>query len=108
MKNEMVLKALADCIAACNHCADACLEVDDISKMVDCIRTDRVCATVCTAVHHVLATGYTNVGDLVQVCIRICDECEKECTKHADMHDHCRQCAEACRRCAEACGRLAA
>ncbi|NKX52271.1 four-helix bundle copper-binding protein, partial [Arthrobacter deserti] len=29
-----------------------------------------------------------------------------ECGEHADMHEHCRVCAEACRRCEQACSDL--
>ncbi len=29
-----------------------------------------------------------------------------ECEKHAQMHEHCRVCAEACRRCESACADL--
>ncbi len=101
MNKEMLLEKLAACIAACNHCADACLEEEHVQHMINCIRTDRVCAAVCTAVHQVAATRYSNMVDLLEVCIRICGECAAECEKHE--HDHCRECARACRECAEAC-----
>jgi hypothetical protein len=31
-----------------------------------------------------------------------------ECERHAEMHEHCRICAETCRRCAQACEALVA
>lgn len=101
MKNENVLQALGKCITACNHCADACLDTEDVKMMVNCIRTDRVCAEICSTVHQLLTTNYSNVQDLLSVCIRICEECATECEKH--HHDHCKACAEACRECAAAC-----
>jgi hypothetical protein len=36
-------------------------------------------------------------------CIAFCRACAAECAQHAEMHRHCRVCAEACTACAEAC-----
>jgi hypothetical protein len=41
----------------------------------------------------------------------VCDDLPvggDECELHADMHEHCRICAEACRRCEQACQELLA
>nr|WP_277111465.1 four-helix bundle copper-binding protein [Chryseobacterium taklimakanense] len=103
MKNENLIHALGKCINACNYCADACLDEDDVKMMVNCIRTDRVCAEMCSTVTQVLSMNYPNVKDLLLVCIRICEECATECEKHAHHMDHCAECAKACRECAEAC-----
>jgi hypothetical protein len=34
--------------------------------------------------------------------------CIDECERHAEMHEHCRICADACRRCQQACDELLA
>jgi len=34
--------------------------------------------------------------------------CGEECAGHADMHEHCRVCADVCRRCEQACRELLA
>lgn len=107
MNNQNLMSALSDCIAACNYCADECLQEEHVKEMVNCIRTDRVCAAVCTALYQIAATSYTNSADLLQVCIRVCEECEAECAKHAHMHEHCSRCAEACRICAKVCRQFA-
>ena len=49
MRNEKLISALGNCINHCNYCADACLDEDNVKMMVDCIRTDRVCAEVCSS-----------------------------------------------------------
>nr|WP_311195766.1 four-helix bundle copper-binding protein [Antarcticibacterium sp. 1MA-6-2] len=74
--------------------------------MVDCIRTDRVCAEVCSTVNQVIITNFKNVQGLLDYCIEICEACAKECEKHE--HQHCKDCAKACRECAEACRNYAA
>lgn len=96
-----MLNALGNCINHCNYCADACLEEENVKMMKDCIRTDKVCAEVCSALNTVLATGYQNVEGLVKYCMEICNACAQECSKHD--HDHCQKCAQACRECVEAC-----
>lgn len=106
MKNQEILDTLSNCINHCNHCADACLDEDNVKMMVDCIRTDRTCAAVFSALADVLATNYGNVQGLIDYCIEVCEACAQECAKHD--HDHCQACAEACRKCAEACRAYAA
>jgi len=44
----------------------------------------------------------------LQACALACRTCGDECEAHAEMHEHCRICAEACRECEEACTQLLA
>ncbi|HEV3496264.1 MAG TPA: four-helix bundle copper-binding protein [Actinomycetes bacterium] len=110
---------LADCIAACfecaqtcTACADACLSEDMVAELTKCIRLDLDCADVCTATLRVLSrqTDYdANVTrPVLEACIATCGSCGDECERHAQMHEHCRVCAEACRRCEQACRDLLA
>jgi len=101
MKNEKLIHALGNCINHCNYCADACLDEENVKMMVNCIRTDRACAEVCSTLNQLLATGFSDVQDLVRYCERICNICADECEKHE--HQHCKDCAEACRKCAAEC-----
>lgn len=101
MRNEPLIHALGRCINACNYCADACLDEENVKMMKDCIRTDRVCAEVCSTVNQVLITGYKNVNALVEYCISVCTDCAEECSNHE--HQHCQDCAKACKECIDAC-----
>ncbi|SDB28704.1 protein of unknown function [Flavobacteriaceae bacterium MAR_2010_188] len=101
MRNEKLISALGNCINHCNYCADACLDEDNVKMMVKCIRTDKVCAEVCSSLSQVLATNYTDVKGLVEYCKSVCEACAKECEGHD--HKHCQECADACRKCAKAC-----
>jgi hypothetical protein len=111
--------ALAACIDACfacaqvcTACADACLSEEMIADLTKCIRTDLDCADLCDTAGRVLSrhTGYdANLTRAVlQACATACKACGDECAGHADMHDHCRICAEACRQCEQACNQLLA
>jgi len=101
MRNEEMIHTLGNCINHCTYCADACLDEDNLEKMVDCIRLDRTCAEACAALAQILAIRHSDVKGLVEYCQKICEACAEECAKH--QHDHCQACAEACRKCAEAC-----
>ncbi len=101
MRNEKLISALGNCINHCNYCADACLDEDNVKMMVKCIRTDKVCAEVCSSLSQVLATNYTDINGLVEYCKSVCEACAKECEGH--NHKHCQECADACRKCAKAC-----
>ncbi len=106
MKNENLIHALGNCINHCNYCADACLDEEDVKKMVDCIRSDRVCAEACAALIQILAINYDNVRGLVSYCEEVCRKCAEECEKHDTQH--CKDCAKACRECEQACKQFAA
>jgi hypothetical protein len=101
MQHQKLINKLADCIAACQHCADACLSEDDIKRMVDCIRTDRDCADACALAMNFVARDSSHARKAVEFCRDLCQQCAEECGKH-DM-DHCQQCAQACRECEQAC-----
>ena len=101
MKNEKLIHALGRCINSCNYCADACLDEENVKMMVPCIRTDRVCAEVCSTLSQVLTTRYTEVKGLIDYCIEVCNACADECEKHE--HQHCKDCAKAFRECADEC-----
>lgn len=99
--NKELLQKLAECAAACEMCADACLDEQDIKKMVKCIRLDRDCARICQTTASFIASHSEHARHIIKECEELCSKCGEECAKH-EM-DHCQQCAEACRRCAEAC-----
>jgi hypothetical protein len=104
------IDALTDCAQACTACADACLGEEHVNDLVKCVRLNLDCADVCAATARVVSrqTGYdANITrPLLEACAAACRACGDECASHAEMHEHCRICAEACRRCEEACRQL--
>lgn len=101
------IEACVACAQACTACADACLSEDTVAELTKCIRSNLDCADVCATTASVLSrhTGYdANVTRAVlEACAQACRSCGDECERHAEMHRHCRICAEACRQCEEAC-----
>lgn len=101
MKHEKLIDLLATCVKTCNYCANSCLNHNHVQEMVDCMRASDVCAEVCSALRHLLVIEYEEVDELVRYCIKVCDDCAAECTKHSQ--EHCVTCEKTCRDCSAAC-----
>ena len=101
------VEACFDCAQVCASCADACLGEETVAELVQCIRLNMDCADVCLT-SGLIATRRSG-GDVplitaqLRACELACARCAEECERHADMHAHCRICAEACRTCERAC-----
>jgi hypothetical protein len=106
------IDSLIACSEACTACADACLSEGMVADLTKCIRTNLDCADICGTTARVLSrhTGYdANLSRaLLNACAMACTSCGDECASHAEMHEHCRICAEACRACEQACHELLA
>lgn len=96
-----LIQKLAACAAACQYCADQCLNEDDVAHMVECIRTDRDCADACLQAINFVSRESKYAKDAVEFCRELCKACGDECAHH--QMDHCQACAKACRACEEAC-----
>lgn len=101
-ENRKLLEVLANCAAECSHCAVACLNEYDVSKLTRCIKLDLDCAEICGLAISFVSRGSARAGHLLQACADICEACAAECEKHSHM-EHCRRCADICKTCAEAC-----
>lgn len=99
--------ACFECAKACTSCADACLAEEMVQHLTYCIRTNLDCADICTATGKMVARQTKPDKELMraqlQACMMACKVCGDECKRHAEMHEHCRICAEACRTCEAAC-----
>ena len=107
-----VLHHLEECAQTCSMCADACLAEDMVAELRRCIRLNLDCADLCRTTASVLGRQVepdtATVRALLEACRAACAACGNECRSHAEMHEHCRVCAEACRRCEAACRELIA
>ncbi len=104
------IDALNDCAQACTSDVDDDLSEQNVTELVKCIRLCLDCADVCTATARVTSrqTEFDAhvTKPLLEACAATCKVCGDECERHAQMHEHCRVCAEACRRCEQACREL--
>ena len=109
---SVAIDALIDCAQACTADVDADLSEPNVTDMVKCIRLCLHCADLCAATAGITSRPAEFDADVVrpllESCVAICKSCGDECERHAQMHEHCRVCAEACRRCEQACRQLLA
>jgi hypothetical protein len=94
------IEAAQAAVTACTACADACLAEDDVAGLRTCIRRDLDCADIAATTARVLARQVALDPGLVRVVLEACaiaaKRCAVECELHADLHEHCRICAQAC------------
>jgi hypothetical protein len=70
-QHQELLQILHECMTACNHCYDACLQEDDIKMMGNCIRLDRECADICGYLEQAITRGTPFISELAAVCATI-------------------------------------
>ena len=68
MRNQELISALYNCAAHCYHCADACLDEEDIKMMVRCIRLDKICATTCSGFARRIRFSKVLSGNMSEMC----------------------------------------
>ncbi len=97
------IEACFDCAQTCGSCADACLGEEQMADLVRSIRLNLDCSDICLATG--LVADRRSGGDVsviqaqLEACRLTCARCADECVRHAEMHEHCRICAEVCRDC---------
>lgn len=96
-----LIQNLINCAFACEMCATACLDENDVTTMAHCIELDRDCADICFQSARFLQRDAEIAHKFLMVCEEICRMCAEECSKHDN--DHCKTCAEICQSCAEKC-----
>lgn len=103
--NKKLVEAASDCVKAGQACIAHCMEAFAAgdTSLVACARIVDQMLSVCGTLQKLASTGSPRLADMAKVALAICDDCEKECRKHADHHATCKACAEACKACAEAC-----
>ena len=99
-----------NCHAVCTMTAQYCLteggehaDVNVIGVLLDCAE---ICATTGMVLSRRTGSDASVTEALLEACRVACRVCGNECASHADMHEHCRICAEACHRCEVACAAL--
>lgn len=101
-----------ECGQACTACADSDLGEQMVADLITCARLNLDCADICHTTARVLSRQTAHNRGLsqaiVQACVRACQVSGDECDRHADLHEHCRVCAEVCHRCQKVCEDLLA
>jgi Cys-rich four helix bundle protein (predicted Tat secretion target) len=103
--NQKLIDTASDCVktgqACIAHCFQAFAAGD--TSLAACGRIVDQMLSVCGTLQKLAAAGSSNLPGLTKVALAVCEDCEKECRKHAQHHATCKACAEACKACADAC-----
>ena len=104
-------------ISAAEHCedvGDACLshcfnmfKAGDMA-LAECARVVDDTIAVCAATAKLGNNNSSHVKRMAGICQSVCEDCEKECLKHAEKHDICKEMADACNATIEECKKFAA
>jgi hypothetical protein len=114
--NRAELDLLAECIQDCLDCAATCTaaatisSADDTRTLRPCMKLTESGAEICQTTAKVLLRIADRDNPIVrkqlQACAIACESCGDECARHADVHEHCRICAEVCLHTAEICNHV--
>ncbi|MFK5983923.1 MAG: four-helix bundle copper-binding protein [Pseudomonadota bacterium] len=109
-KHTAVIDAAMDCIKKGDACLDHCIELVKMgdTSIAECLATVTDMLPTCNALSKLAANQSPYLAELANVCISVCEACEKECRKHADKHTECKNCAESCAACIKECKKIAA
>jgi hypothetical protein len=107
-KLAQAVQSLDQCASTCTIGADACLSESMVAELVSCIRLNQNRADICAATASVLMRSGADpqrsiVKHMVEACAAVCKAKGEECARHAQMHEHCRICAESYRHCEDVC-----
>jgi len=104
-KWQSCIDACMRCAESCEYCATCDLQEENVKMMINCVQTNRACASVCWTSAQLMSIDSEFAKKFCKLCADIRDTCAKECERHTDM-DHCQLCAQTCRKCADECRRM--
>jgi Cys-rich four helix bundle protein (predicted Tat secretion target) len=103
--NTKLVNAASDCVKSGQACLAHCLQsfAAGDTSLAACAKSVDQMLSVCATLQKLAAAGSPNLPAMAKVALAVCEDCEKECRKHADHHATCRACADDCKTCADAC-----
>ncbi len=109
-KHRKLVESALHCMRDGEACMDHCLGLfkqGDIS-VADCAASVAEMLAMCSALQKMASHDSRHIGELANVCLKVCKDCEKQCKKHAKKHESCAACARSCQDCIKECKRVAA
>jgi Cys-rich four helix bundle protein (predicted Tat secretion target) len=105
---QAVIAAALLCVqrgeACIPHCIDLMAKGD--ASLKGCLKNVSAMMPMCSTLARFAALDAPRLKELAKLCSDVCEDCEKECKKHAQHHEVCRMCAESCAACVKECKKL--
>ncbi|MES2517405.1 MAG: four-helix bundle copper-binding protein [Bacteroidota bacterium] len=97
MENQQsCIEACLACMIECEKSASNCMHMDGHHE---CVKVCRDCADICNLCARLCARASQFSDAIRAICVKACEACINECSKHIHHAD----CVEACKKCIEAC-----
>ncbi|MBT5525133.1 MAG: four-helix bundle copper-binding protein [Rhodospirillaceae bacterium] len=109
-KYQAATDAAFHCVKMGEACIEHCLILfkNSDTSVADCARVAQEMTAMCQTLARFAAFESPHLAKLAKVCIDVCMACEKECRKHANKHQDCKNCADSCVACIAECKKIAA
>lgn len=100
-----LIDSAAACIKTGDACSQHCIELIKTgdTSLAGCIDSVQEMLATCTALTKLAAYDSRHLKTMVQLCMNVAEDCQKECRKHETKHAECRDCANACADCIKVC-----
>lgn len=100
-KYSQAIRSASDCIVLSKKCLTHCLEEmgKGDTSLQSCALATRETISLCNSFIDLASQDSKFLKELTGLCIKVCENCAKECKKHADHHEICKECMEACLDC---------
>ena len=98
---ENAIKNASDCVAKGDICKAHCVELmgKGSTDMYECMKSTSEMVALCQTFMVLAAQQSPLTKKLAAICITACENCKKECKKHAAHHQVCKDCADSCDEC---------
>jgi Cys-rich four helix bundle protein (predicted Tat secretion target) len=96
--NQPLVDASVDCLKKGEACEQHCFALlgGGDASMAACAVSVRDMLASARGLFTLASAGSKHTAILAKACAAICKDCEAECRKHANMHQPCKDCADAC------------
>lgn len=102
---NLLIDSAMSCIKTGDACNQHCIELFKAgdTSVAGCADSVQEMLAACTALTKLAAYDSRHLKTMVQLCMDVSVDCEKECRKHESKHAECKACADACVDCIKAC-----
>lgn len=102
---DALIASASKCIETGLKCEKLCIETlsQGDKSMVECMTAIQQMLTMVRATAELAAQKSPMLTKMAGLCAAACEDCQKQCDKHAKHHDICAACSKACQDCIKAC-----
>ncbi|MCE2029377.1 four-helix bundle copper-binding protein [Sessilibacter corallicola] len=99
-----LVDAAIDCVKNTIVCRDHCIELlkTGDTTLTECLDISNDTIAMCNTLTQLSSSNSDHLMAFAKVSLAVCQDCEKECRRHKDKHQACKDCMESCSRCIDA------